>query len=93
MLFNGVGVAKDEAEAAKLFLKAAAKNNPIAQNRLAHLYATGRGVPLDPVQAAAWHRFAKAAGIEDAPLDALTASLSKEQMAKVEQAVRRQAQF
>jgi uncharacterized protein len=93
MLFNGVGVAKDEAEAAKLFLKAAAKNNPIAQNRLAHLYATGRGVPLDPVQAAAWHRFAKAAGIEDAQLDALTASLSKAQMAEVEQVVRRQAQF
>jgi uncharacterized protein len=93
MLFNGVGVAKDEAGAAKLFLKAAAKNNPIAQNRLAHLYATGRGVAKDPVQAAAWNRFAKTAGIKDAELDALTAGLSAEQMAKVEQAVRLQAQF
>ena len=93
MLFNGVGVAKDEAGAAKLFLKAAAKNNPIAQNRLAHLYATGRGVAKDPVQAAAWNRFANAAGIKDAELDALTAGLSAEQMAKVEQAVRLQAQF
>jgi uncharacterized protein len=93
MLFNGVGVVRDEAGAAKLFLKAAAKNNPIAQNRLAHLYATGRGVPQDPVQAAAWHRFAKAAGIEDANLDALTAGLTAEQLAKVDQAVRLQAQF
>jgi TPR repeat protein len=93
MLFNGVGVDKDEAGAAKLFMKAAAKNNPIAQNRLARLYAAGRGVPKDVVQAAAWHRFAKAAGIEDAELDALTANLSPEERAKVEQAVRRQAEF
>ena len=93
MLFNGVGVDKDEAGAAKLFLKAAAKNNPIAQNRLAHLYATGRGVPKDPVPAAAWHRFAKAAGIEDPALDALTAGLTVDQRVKVEQVVRRQAEF
>jgi hypothetical protein len=93
MLFNGVGVSKDEAAAAKLFLKAAAKNNPIAQNRLAHLYAMGRGVPKDLVQAAAWHRFAKTAGIADAELDALTATLSAAEMARVDQAVRRQAEF
>jgi TPR repeat protein len=93
MLFNGVGVGKDEAGAAKLFLKAAVKNNPIAQNRLAHLYATGRGVPKDLVQAAAWHRFAKAAGIADAELDALTAGLSAKEIAAVNEAVRRQAQF
>jgi TPR repeat protein len=93
MLFNGVGVDRDEAGAAKLFLKAAAKNNPIAQNRLAHLYAAGRGVPKDLVQAAAWNRFAKAAGIKDAELDALTANLSPQEWAKVEQAVKRQAEF
>jgi TPR repeat protein len=93
MLFNGVGVDRDEAGAAKLFLKAAAKNNPIAQNRLAHLYAAGRGVPKDSVQAAAWHRFAKAGGIEDADLDALTARLSPAERAKVDQVVRRQAEF
>jgi uncharacterized protein len=93
MLFNGVGVDRDEAGAAKLFLKAAAKNNPIAQNRLAHLYAAGRGVPKDAVQAAAWHRFAKAAGIKDDELDALTAGLSPAERAKVDQAVKRQAAF
>ncbi len=93
MLFNGIGVDKDEAGAAKLFLKAAAKNNPIAQNRLAHLYATGRGVPKDVVRAAAWHRFAKAAGIKDDELEALTANLSPQERLKVEQFVRRQAEF
>jgi TPR repeat protein len=93
MLYNGVCVNKDEAGAARLFLKAAAKNNPIAQNRLARLYAVGRGVPKDPVQAAAWNRFAKAAGIKDAELDALTASLTARQMIEVEKAVHRQAEF
>ena len=92
-MYEGKGVPLNAAGAAKLFLKAAAKNNPIAQNRLAHLYATGRGVPKDLVQAAAWHRFAKAAGIKDAELDALTANLSAAQMAKVDEAVRRQAEF
>jgi uncharacterized protein len=93
MLFNGVGVEKNEAAAAKIFLKAAAHNNPIAQNRLAHLYATGRGVPLDLVEAATWNSFAKAAGIEDAELDAATAHLTQAQREKVEALVRRQMSF
>ena len=35
MLFNGDGIAKDEAAAARLFMKAAKTGNPIAANRLA----------------------------------------------------------
>jgi TPR repeat protein len=93
MLFNGVGVARDEAGAARLFLKAAVRNNPIAQNRLAHLYATGRGVSPSLVQAATWNRFARAAGIKDDELDALTANLSPAESAAVDQAVRRQTAF
>ena len=90
MLFNGVGVEKDEAGAAKLFAKAAAQNNPIAQNRLAHLYASGRGVPRDLIRAAAWQRFASAAGLEDKDLDAALAGLPQSDQAKVEEIVRRQ---
>ena len=46
MPFNGVGVDRDETEAAKISReRAAAHANPIAQNRLAHLYVGGRGVP------------------------------------------------
>ncbi len=93
MLFNGVGVEKNEAAAAKLFLIAAARNNPIAQNRLAHLYVSGRGVPRDLVEAATWHRFAKAAGLEDAELDAATAHLTPAENERVNQLVRRQAAF
>jgi uncharacterized protein len=90
MLFNGIGVEKDEAGAAKLFGKAAARNNPIAQNRLAHIYATGRGAPKDLIKAAAWHRFAKASGIDDKELDDATSGLTPQDQAKVDQLVRRQ---
>jgi TPR repeat protein len=93
MLFNGVGVEKNEAAAAKIFLRAAARNNPIAQNRLAHLYLTGRGVPRDLVEAATWHRFAKAAGLDDAELDAAPANLTPEENERVNQLIRRQAAF
>ncbi|HEY1945292.1 MAG TPA: tetratricopeptide repeat protein [Roseiarcus sp.] len=93
MLFNGVGVEKNEAGAAKIFLRAAARNNPIAQNRLAHLYLTGRGVPRDLVEAATWNRFAKTAGLDDPELDAATANLTPEENEKVNELVRRQAAF
>jgi TPR repeat protein len=93
MLFNGIGVEKNEAAAAKIFLIAAARNNPIAQNRLAHLYVSGRGVPRDLVEAATWNRFAKAGGIDDPELDAATANLTPEQNERVNQLVRRQASF
>ena len=93
MLFNGVGVETDEAGAAKLFLKAAARNNPIAKNRLAHLYATGRGVRRDIVQAVMWNKFAEAAGIKDDELDALNAALSAMDRADLDVAMRRQAAF
>ena len=93
MLFNGVGVDKNEAAAAKIFLRAAARNNPIAQNRLAHLYVTGRGVPRDLVEAATWNRFAKAAGLDDPELDAATANLTPQENERVNQLMRRQATF
>ena len=50
-LFNGTGVARNEAAAAVLLKKAARKGNPVAQNRLANVLATGRGLQADPVEA------------------------------------------
>ena len=82
-----------EAAAAKIFIHAAARNNPIAQNRLAHLYLTGRGVPRDLAEAATWNRFAKAGGLDDADLDAATANLTPEENERVNQLMRRQATF
>jgi TPR repeat protein len=64
-LFNGTGVAKNESAAVGYFLKAAQKNNPIAQNRLAWMYATGRGIKADPVEAARWHLIARAGSNND----------------------------
>jgi hypothetical protein len=93
MLFNGIGVERDETGAAKIFKLAAARKNPIAQNRLAHLYLIGRGVPQDIVQVALWHSFAKAAGIEDAELDAAIAHLTPDQAKQVRELERKQMEF
>jgi TPR repeat protein len=93
MLFNGIGVERNEAAAAKIFEKAAAQKNPIAQNRLAHLYVSGRGEPRDLVKAAAWHAFAKASGLPDAELDAATAHLTPDEIKRVNDLVRQQAEF
>ena len=68
-LFNGAGVAKNEAQAAFYLQKAAKRGAPIAMNRLAHILMTGRGLPIDPVAAATWHIVSKAAGTTDLVLD------------------------
>jgi uncharacterized protein len=68
-LFNGTGVEKNEAGAVALISRAARKGSPIAQNRLAHVYAAGRGLSADPVAAIKWHLVSKAAGAKDLTLD------------------------
>jgi len=64
-LFNGTGVAQNERAAGEFLLKAAKKNSAPAQSRLALMYASGRGLKADPVQAARWHLIAKAGGSND----------------------------
>ena len=93
MLFNGEGVAKDEAGAVKILLIAAAHGNPIAQNRIAHLYVSGRVLGRDLAKAAAWNSFAKAAGLEDQDLDVATANLTLEERRKFTKLVHQQAGF
>jgi uncharacterized protein len=68
-LFNGTGVARNEDAAAGYFLKAAQKNNAVAQSRLAWMYATGRGLKADPVEAGRWHLIARAGGANDQYLE------------------------
>ena len=75
MLALHKGVKKDEAGAAKILLAAAARGNPIAQNRVAHLYVSGEALPKDMAKAAAWNSFAKAAGLKDDELDVATVGL------------------
>ncbi|GAB5510318.1 MAG: hypothetical protein Rhims3KO_17190 [Hyphomicrobiales bacterium] len=59
--------------------RAAEGHNPVAENRLAHAYAQGIGVRLDPVLAAYMHARAVSGGLADARLDTFVASLSEEQ--------------
>ncbi|RFB78710.1 tetratricopeptide repeat protein [Methylovirgula sp. 4M-Z18] len=89
MLFNGDGVAKDEAKAAKLFLKAAWMDDPLAENRVARIYATGRGLPQDLIQAGKWHVLARTAGVADQWLDDTLKQLTPDQWAEVQTQVRK----
>jgi len=88
-LFNGTGTPKNEAGAVALLRKAARQNNPIAQNRLARVLASGQGTPVDRVEALKWHLIAKTAGKGDPALDEALANLSPEDRAKAENAVRK----
>ena len=63
--------------------------NPSAPDRL---FAAGRGVKKDVVEAAHWHILARAAGIKDSWLDGILATLTPAERAKVEEIVRRQMQ-
>jgi hypothetical protein len=67
--FNGDGVEKNESAAANLFLAAARRGNPIAQDRLSRILMAGRGLPADPTEAVKWHVIAKALGASDPDLD------------------------
>jgi TPR repeat protein len=93
MLFNGDGVEKDETAAARLFLKAARSGNPLAANRLARLYASGRGVNKDMVEAMKWHLSARNAGLKDEWLESHLTSLSPAERKALEAALKHQTGF
>ncbi|HSM19028.1 MAG TPA: hypothetical protein VK844_01490, partial [Hyphomicrobiales bacterium] len=86
MVFKGRGVQKDEKRGAAFLRRAAEHGNPVAQNRIAHLYANGRGVPIDPVEAAKWHLIARQGGKSDTWLDGYLDTLSEEERGKAEAA-------
>jgi len=88
-LYNGDGVARNQEVAAALFHKAAMKNNPIAQNRLAHILASGIGAPADPVAATKWHLISKARGETDFTLDDFVAKLDPDKRAAGEEAAKK----
>lgn len=56
VLYFGLGVENNEAEAARMWLLAAQQGHPRAQNDIAWMYDNGRGVAQDFVQAARWYR-------------------------------------
>ena len=79
---------KDVAKAVAILRVAAAKGNPIAQNRLAHLYVDGVVVGRDLAKAAAWNAFAKAGGLQDQGLDVATANLTADERSRFTRIVR-----
>ncbi|CAA7617560.1 trypsin-like peptidase domain-containing protein [Magnetospirillum sp. SS-4] len=54
MLFYGLGMERNDAEALKLLRAAADSGDPMAQNALGNAYFLGRAVPKDPTQALVW---------------------------------------
>ena len=84
MLFKGRGVLIDKARAAWYFTAAAEHGNPIAQNRLANLYAFGIVYSKDMVTAAKWHLLARQAGVSDVRLDVMVATLTPDERKQAE---------
>ena len=69
LVFRGEGVQRNETVGAQWMLVSANHGNVVAQNRIARLYATGRGVALDPVEAMKWNILASKGGRADPWLD------------------------
>jgi TPR repeat protein len=66
VLANIYWVRTDYAEAFKLYLRSAEHGYGYAQDYLGSMYAFGRGVPVDNVQAYFWHDRAAAQGVQNA---------------------------
>ncbi len=64
MYEQGIGVSKNEVEAAAWYRKSAEQGNSNAQYNLAVLYENGRGTKVDFAQALQWYRKAAAQGDE-----------------------------
>jgi hypothetical protein len=81
---NGVGVVKNEAEAAKLFRKAAEQGHAEAQSALGVCYYNGEGVVKNDSLAYQWFLLASANGNETAKVNVskLEAKLTAEQRAE-----------
>jgi uncharacterized protein len=66
MTLNGMGVAKNETEACKWYLKAAAQNDVVSQSTLGDMYENGIGVKKDRQKAIEWYRQAAENGDAEA---------------------------
>lgn len=86
-LFRGYGLTPANHKAGVAMIRRAAeKGNAVAQNRLAHAYAVGTGVPLDKVEAAKWHLLSRTSGLSDFKLDLIVGGLDPEDRRKAEKA-------
>ena len=86
--FNGTETPKNEAAAVKMLTTASRRGSPIAQNRLARILSSGRGVPANPVEAMKWHIIAKADGRGDPELDVYAGKQKQEDRDAAEKAAK-----
>ncbi|MCU1270112.1 MAG: hypothetical protein JWN74_1406 [Acidobacteriaceae bacterium] len=77
---KGIGVPKDEAEAAEWLKKAANLGHTRAQVTLSDLYLNGIGVPRDYVRAYTWARIAAERGAVDEPSPALRERMTRAEL-------------
>jgi TPR repeat protein len=82
LVLRGEGVQQNDKVGAQWLVLSARRGNVIAQNRAARLYAFGKGVARDPVEAMKWNILARRGGRSDAELDSMLASLTEEQKAE-----------
>jgi TPR repeat protein len=89
---DGVAAYKsgDYAAAAQAWRTLAEDGHPEAQNNLGLLYATGQGVPYDPVLTLMWFSLAAAQGFEPAKKNQATAedAMTLDQIAEAQRLVR-----
>ena len=62
MFEDGLCVAKDDAEAVRLYRLAAAQGHAVAQYNLGKMFASGRGVAQNDAVAVRWYRLAAEQG-------------------------------
>lgn len=91
---NGFGVAKDDAEAAKWFKRAAVKNHSIAQYYMGKLSEQGKGVEKDPVAAYMWYSLSvknapneRDAAYTQKDINRLEKKLTPEQLSKAKEMI------
>ncbi len=63
---EGRGVARNSAEAIRVFKALAEERNPTARYKLGLCYLHGKGVPRDPDEACKWFTHAALQGVRDA---------------------------
>jgi TPR repeat protein len=82
MYFDGEGVTRDYAEAAKWYLKSADNGNVTAMYNIGNCYAFGEGVQENAYEAFFWYSLAASSGDEDAirARDILSRQFSKQDL-------------
>ena len=89
LLFNGDGVPANEVKAAQISAAPPPRATPSPRTASPACSSTGRGVPANKIEAAAWHILAAAQGLADPWLDDALKDLTTDDRARAERVVGR----